>query len=206
MFGDQIMSGYTLANMYEMLSQLGEDKLKGILSSYFCPYNKDIEYFLKDKAIEFSRQRIAATHLVFASHMDKPVLIGYFTLANKFIFIPHKLLSKTMRRRIAKFGTRQENGYSLGTPLLAQFGKNYTNGYNNLITGDELLCLAIDKVKQIQSDIGGKFVYLECEDVAKLVEFYSSNGFVNFGRRDLDRDEKDRLKGTYLVQMLKYIS
>lgn len=202
------MSGYSLINLFDMLQELGEDKLKIILSSYLCPYNKDIEYFLKDRAIEFSRQRIAATHLVFASYMDKHVLIGYFTLANKFIFIPQRLFnkSKTLRKRIAKFGARQENGYSLSTPLLAQFGKNYTNNYNNLITGDELLLLAINKVKQIQADIGGKFVYLECEDVPKLVDFYSANGFINFGRRDLDRDEKDRLKGAYLIQMLKYIS
>lgn len=201
------MSGYSLVNLYDMLQELGEDKLKIILSLYTCPYNTDIEYFLHDKAIEFSKQRIAATHLVFTSYKDKPVLIGYFTLANKFIFIPQRLFNKsqTLRKRIAKFGTRQESGYSLGTPLLAQFGKNYTNGYNSLITGDELLYLAIDKVKQIQSDIGGKFVYLECEDVEKLVEFYSSNGFINFGRRLLDPDEKGRLNGTYLVQMLKYI-
>jgi hypothetical protein len=188
-----------------MLQELGEDKLKSILSSYLCPYNKDIEYFLNDKAIEFSKQRIAATHLVFTSYKDKPVLIGYFTLANKFIFIPKKHLSNTLKKRIAKFGTRQETGYSLGIPLLAQFGKNYTNGYNTLITGDELLSFAIDKIKQIQADIGGSFVYLECEEVPKLVEFYSSNGFVNFGKRDLDKDEKGRLKGTYLVQMLKYL-
>ena len=200
------LSGYNLINLSEMLQELGEDKLKIILSTYLCPHNQDIEYFLSDKAIEFSRQRIAATHLVFTSYKSKPVLIGYFTLASKHIFIPQKLLkSKTLRKRIAKFGTPQETGYSLGTPLIAQLGKNYTNNYNSLITGDELLLLALNKVKQIQSDIGGKFVYLECEDVEKLTEFYSSNGFINFGRRDLDQDEKGRIKGTYLIQMLRYI-
>ena len=200
------LSGYNLINLNDMLKELGEDKLKIILSTYLCPYNQDIEYFLSDKAIEFSRQRIAATHLVFTSYKTKPVLIGYFTLANKYIFIPQKFLkSKTLRKRIAKFGTPQETGYSLGTPLIAQLGKNYTNNYNTLITGDELLLLALNKVKQIQSDIGGKFVYLECEDVEKLTGFYSSNGFINFGRRDLDQDEKGRIKGTYLIQMLRYI-
>ena len=202
-----MMSGFSLINLNDMLQELGEDKLKIILSSYLCPYNQDIEYFLNDKAIEFSKQGIAATHLVFTSHKNKPVLIGYFTLANKFIFIPQKLFSKSkaLKKRIAKFGIRQETGYSLGTPLIAQLGKNYTNNYNTLITGDELLYLAINKVKQIQSDIGGRFVYLECEDIEKLVDFYSSNGFLNFGQRDLDPDEKGRIKGTYLIQMLKYI-
>ena len=199
------MSGYSLINISDMLQELGEDKLKNILSTYMCPHNEDLEYFLRDKAIEFSKQGIAATHLVFTSYKDKPVLIGYFSLANKFIFIPKKLLSQTLKKRVSKFGTREENGYSLGTPLIAQLGKNYTNDYNTLITGDELLAMAINKVKQIQSDLGGRIVYLECEDVPYLIEFYSSNGFLNFGKRNLDPDERNRLKGTYLVQMLKYL-
>ncbi len=57
----------------------------------------------------------------------------------------------------------------------------------------------------MQMIVGGKVVYLECEDVDRLTEFYSSNGFVAFGKRLLDRDETETLKGEYLVQMLKYI-
>lgn len=74
-----------------------------------------------------------------------------------------------------------------------------------LISGDELLKLACNKIKTIQSDIGGKITYLECEDKEKLKEFYGSNGFVNFGKRSLDPDEKDDLSGEYLIQMLKYL-
>lgn len=75
-----------------------------------------------------------------------------------------------------------------------------------MITGDELLKLACDKIKSIQDEIGGKVTYLECEDKPKLIEFYESNGFVNFGKRELDKDEKDDLSGQYLIQMLKYLS
>lgn len=188
-----------------MLNELGEEETKNILSSYLCPKNKDVEYFLHDKAIEFAKQGIAATHLVFTSYKNMPVLIGYFALANKHIFIPKRLLSKTYQKRVRKFGTLQGNGYIIATPLIAQLGKNYTNDYNKLITGDELLKMAIDKVKQIQIDIGGRFVYVECEDIENLINFYSSNGFINFGKRNLDADEKERIKGKYLIQMLKYI-
>ncbi|MCU5941466.1 N-acetyltransferase, partial [Clostridioides difficile] len=52
---------------------------------------------------------------------------------------------------------------------------------------------------------GGKIVYLECEDKPKLIEFYKDNGFVDFGKRSLDKDETDSLDGGYLVQMLKYL-
>lgn len=89
--------------------------------------------------------------------------------------------------------------------MIAQLGKNYDNGFGQLIKGDELLKLACDSVKEAQKIIGGKIVYLECEDVLKLTDFYESNGFVFFGKRQLDRDETERIHGKYLVQMLKYL-
>ena len=54
--------------------------------------------------------------------------------------------------------------------------------------------------------LGGKVVYVECEDVAYLKDFYMSNGFVIFGKRRLDKDEKTDISGQYLIQLLKYIS
>lgn len=68
-----------------------------------------------------------------------------------------------------------------------------------------LLKMATDKISTIQNDLGGKFVYLECEDKTCLINFYSDNGFVIFGHRDLDGDERDKQQGDYLIQMLKYL-
>ena len=97
------------------------------------------------------------------------------------------------------------DNYMISAPLIGQLGKNFTNEYNKLIPGDVLLKLATDKVRAIQAVLGGKFVYLECEDKAPLLDFYGSNGFVTFGKRDLDRDERDLQAGQYLVQLLKYL-
>ena len=52
----------------------------------------------------------------------------------------------------------------------------------------------------------GRYVFLECEDNKKLVDFYSSNGFVCFGKRNLEKDERDKNKGQYLLQMLRDLS
>ena len=68
-----------------------------------------------------------------------------------------------------------------------------------------MLKLACDKVKFVQGEIGGRIVYLECEDKEKLIQFYSDNGFVAFGIRRLDKDEVNIIDGSYLVQMLKYL-
>ncbi len=201
------MAGYIQINLKELLRYAGEDETKNILSSYLCPLNKDVDSFLKHKAVEFSKQGIAATFLVFASYKKDYVLVGYFTLATKIIAVYRTGLSKAMQKRIRKFA-QYDSGfkrYHLAASLIGQLGKNYQNNYNNLITGDELLKLACEKVKEIQVNIGGRFVYLECEDKGKLIDFYSDNGFVRFGNRALDRDEIGVMEGRYLVQMLKYL-
>lgn len=199
------MTGYIQVNLREMINKLGEDKVNNILSNFSCPLNKDVEMFLKHKSMEFSKQGIAITYLVFTSYKNEYLLSGYFTLATKFIIISRTSLSKTLQKRIGKF-TQYDNElkrYVLSAPLIGQLAKNYY--YDNMITGDELLKLACDKVKFIQGEIGGRIVYLECEDKEKLIQFYSNNGFVLFGRRKLERDEVDLLEGAYLVQMLKYL-
>ena len=199
------MKGYIQISLKEMLNEIGEDRVKSILSNFFCPLNKDVEYFLKAKAIEFAKQNIAPTHLIFSSFKGELVLIGYFTLTTKTFSIKSGVLSSSLRKRINKFATYNADlkAHLMPAPLIAQLGKNHT--YSHLITGDELLKMAIDKVAIAQSDIGGKIVYLECEDKEKLLSFYSKNGFVSFGKRELDRDEIDKMDGKYLIQMLKYV-
>lgn len=200
------MTGYIQVNIKDMLSELGEDRVKSILSTFYCPLNKDVEDFLKTKAIEFSKQDLTRTYIIMASYKDKYVMVGYYAICNKFFLIDSKVLSSNLRRRINKFAQyiKEINRYQIVAPLIAQIGKNYTNSYNKLITGDELLKMACDKIQEIQYDIGGKIAYLECEDNPKLVDFYKGNGFVKFAKRNLDKDEKDKMSGDYLVQMLRY--
>jgi len=201
------MAGYNIFNLSDMLSELGEDRVKSMLLEFSCPYNRDVEYFLHSKAIEFSKQSLTQTHLVYTSYKDEPVLIGYYALCNKDISVTNAALSNSLKKRIKKFGTYNQSLKKriISAPLIAQFGKNYSNDYNKLISGDELLSIACDSVREAQKIIGGKVVYLECEDYYKLTEFYSNNGFVYFGKRQLDRDETERIHGEYLVQMLKYL-
>ena len=135
-----------------------------------------------------------------------PTLAGYFTLANKYISVSPKSISETQRKRLRKFAMYdpRTKAYHLSAPLIAQLGKNYSNGYDSLLSGDEILSIACDKVKGVQDVLGGRYVYLECEDKPVLTEFYARNGFCEFDRRKLDRDETD-LEGDYLVQLLRYL-
>ncbi len=197
------MAGYKKVLLSDMITELGEDRTKEILSEFSCPLNKDVEDFLKNKSIEFAKQRIAATHLIFSDYKEKLVLVGYFALANKNFRIMKKCLSNNLSKKISKFGTYDSDtrSYNIPAPLIAQLGKNFNNSYNTLISGDELLKIACDCVAELQLFLSGKVIYIECEDKPRLLEFYESNGFVEFGKRKLDKDED--AFGDYLVQMLK---
>lgn len=201
------MTGFETAKLSDILDGIGEEALQAILAKYSCPINSDIEEFLKYKAIPFSRQGLAKTHLVFASYQQKPVLVGYFALAFKSFFIRRNAgLSSNLRRRIARFARviEETGSYEISAPLIAQLGKNYTDGYDSLISGDELLAIACEKVENIQSLMGGKIAYLECEDKPRLVAFYERNGFIQFDKRPLEKADRNTFKSDHLVQMLRY--
>ena len=204
------MSGYAKVNLLDISEVAGLEKVSEVISDFSCPRNSDVEDFLQDKAFVFSKQRIASTYLIFSSYKERPVLVGYFALTNKHFHIDTQKpggISKNLLKRISKFAVRDRelNKYIISAPLIGQLGKNYANGYDKLIAGDELLKIACDTVREALRIIGGKLVYLECEDVPSLVRFYEENGFYNFGRRALEGDEKSKLKGDSLVQMLRYL-
>ncbi|MEE1154750.1 MAG: N-acetyltransferase [Acutalibacteraceae bacterium] len=199
--------GFKVVSLNELVVNLEEERVNSILSSFSSPLNKDVEYFLKNKAILFDSQSISRSHLVFASYRNKPVLVGYFTLAYKNFSIPLKNIGSKLRQRVKKFASYEEDMkvYRISAPLIAQLGKNYSDGYNKLITGDELLEIAIQLVSEVQMNIGGKIVYIECEDKPKLVEFYERNGFKQFSKRQLDIGDKKMMEGNYLLQLLRYL-
>ncbi|MDO4268702.1 MAG: N-acetyltransferase [Eubacteriales bacterium] len=194
---------YIELNLLEMLDTYGEDKLQAILSCFICPQNTDVENFIQTKAIEFARQRVAMTYLVF-SDTPHPELVGYFTLANKFVSINGNVLSNTLQKRILKFSQYDEelDRYLVSMPLIAQLGKNFHPSLTASICGKDLLAMACRKIQEAQFIIGGKTVYIECASNPKLYDFYSASQFVQFGQRDRDTDEI--AESSVLVQMLKY--
>ena len=203
------MAGYSILSLSDIIDEKGEDFCREILSFFSCPPNPDVEKFLtKRSAIDFAKQSIAQTFLVYASYRGKNVLCGYFTIANKYIVVGSHSVSKTTARRLRKFAMPNisDDNLVIMAPLIAQLGKNYMNDYRKLITGDELLKMAIDKVSAAQRIIGGKVVYVECEDIDILKKFYEDNGFVIFGKRSLDKEERGEMNGSHMIQLLKYLN
>lgn len=200
--------GYKVINLKDIYNYLGQERTQNILNDYKCELNKDVEYFLKEKAIEFSKQDISRTYIVMSQYKEKDVLVGYFAITNKVTNIRKVKLSESKKKRLLKYAVYDASSkcYNIALPLIGQIGKNYTNNYNKLISGDILLKLACDKIKEAQKLLGGRFIFLECEDKPELKDFYESNGFVCFGKRNLEREERNKNVGEYLLQMLKDLS
>ena len=93
---------YIKINLEDIVEQYGEDRAKAILADFSCELNRDVDDFLKTKAIEFSKQSIAKTQLVYyIEDEDNPIeskrLVGYFSLSHKTINVFHKALRKNLQ-------------------------------------------------------------------------------------------------------------
>lgn len=142
------MNGFVKVALKKLIEEIGEDRAKEVLSDFSCPINKDIEEFIHQKAIEFEKQSISRTQLIYASYKKELVLVGYYTIATKTFNITSSSLTSNKRRKINKFATYNPElkSYLLPAPLIAQLGKNFKNNSNSLISGNELLKIACDDI------------------------------------------------------------
>ena len=67
-----MMLKYTLIKLNDMVDAFSENEsmVHNILSTFSCLNNKDVERFLKEKALIFDKQGLSKTHLVFTSYKD----------------------------------------------------------------------------------------------------------------------------------------
>lgn len=145
--------------------------------------SKDVEHFLHDKAVQFEKVDLSRTYLVMSTYRNEPYLAGYFAISNKSLVIPkqvYKKLSGTFQKKLMGMGHKTEvQNYECKGYLIGQLGKNYSVEARNAnqLSGEELLELAYEKILEAHEIVGGKVVYLECEHVEKLKNFYKRNGF-----------------------------
>ena len=190
---------YFVVNIMEYLcdTHMVED-LFGLCSLFECPLNKDVETFLKNSAVDFARKHQAVSYLVFSQ--KNGAFLGYFSLAIKTISVKAQNVSRTVQRKLSRMSTLDGEEYNIPAYLIAQLGKNFQQGLNDTITGNELLSLAMEQISFLQHRVGGVLCVLECENKEKLLNLYCvQNHFVEFGTRKTKSTEKS------LLQLLKTI-
>lgn len=183
-------------------NKAGEPMLDRVLSGFSCPNNPDVERFLKKSAVEFAKKNQSVTYLVFS--VESKELLGYFTLALKPLTVRGETVSNTTKKKLLRISELDEktDTYTMSAYLIAQLGKNYTNGRNKKITGKELVELAWSVIEDAQYMLGGMVTFLETENEEKLLSFYSDNRFSQFDTRQtaLDTDVPHEL-----VQLLRLL-
>ena len=85
------------------------------------------------------------TYLVFST--EDAELLGYFAITIKPITVNAQPFSNATKRKLARVSeiNEQNHTYNLAAYLIAQLGKNYQDGANKRITGEELLGLQFSK-------------------------------------------------------------
>ncbi len=120
---------------YIKMGKAGEDMLRQVFSSFKCEKNLDVESFLTEQSIDFTKKNQSVTYIV--------------------------------------------------------------------ISPDNLLSIALGKVKELQYMVGGMVVFLESENKDRLLDFYEKqNGFKRF---DTKVTKKYKENSHTLVQLLKVI-
>ena len=157
------MSKYKTVNLLDLLDVVGEETAKQILSDFSCPKNSEIETFIRRNALDFAKRKMSITYLVF----DEESSVSAIEISNEG-------LSSTARRKIQRYAQldSNNNSYMVSAFLIAQFGKN--DGVLAL-RGNELMELAFEVLENVQRQVGGGVVYLECEDKEPLLRFYESD-------------------------------
>jgi hypothetical protein len=109
--------------------------------------------------------------------------------------------AKNKIKRVSELDEETQS-YNMAAYLIAQLGKNYADNANEKITGVELLELAWQVVEQMQQLGGGMVTFLEANNEAKLLKFYTDNGFWRFDTRQTVSKDKEPHE---LVQLLRLL-
>ena len=149
-----------------------------VLSKFKSRGNTDIEIFLHNKAAFFEKSSISTTHLIFN---NDNLLLGYFTVSNKSLILSKERvdkLSNSRRKKLMQSGQILENGHIIvNSYLIGQLGKNYNLSSKKQIRGKDLLTSAFNVVLEAKELINAKYVWLECKNSEKLIDFYKKFGF-----------------------------
>lgn len=164
--------------------------------------NPDVERFLKQNSIEFTKKNQSVTYIVLSANDGG--LLGYFTIALKPLTIRGEMVSNTMKRKLLRISEldKKSNIYTMSAYLIAQLGKNYTDGKEKEITGVQLLELAWMVIEEMQYMGGGMVAFLEANNEEALLSFYKSNKFIQFDTRQIITSEQ---KPHELIQLLRLL-
>lgn len=160
-----------------------EDLLEHFLSSFSCTNDKDIEYFLHNRAIQFENLSKSRTYLICNedhlknNSLDNVVIYDYISVAIKILSIPRQT-SNRIRKELDGFSAKLHGEPIQDIPcyLIGQLSRNSAVP-KSILTGAELLGFAYSIISQSVEAVGGRYIMIECRNEPKLILFYERNLF-----------------------------
>ena len=169
-------------SLQSLLKQTKDTKKikENVLNTFNGRGKSEVSDFLHNKSIDYEQRSLSSTYLIYN---DRSQLVGYFTISNKGLIISkenYEKLLKKQQKKLSFNGRKLENGdYIVNSFLLGQLGKNFNKNIleEDKIKGVELLTIAYNLLIEIKNLINVKYLWIECEDNKKLLDFYSNFGF-----------------------------
>lgn len=158
-------------NLDELINEYDEEEIKSLLCCFSCDKNKDLENFLCNLAIKFSKRNVSKTYLII--NEDSPDILAYFSLAFTSIQSSEFELSNTL---VSKMDGFNKHAKEIKVHLIGQIGKNFAVE-NNPINLGLILQETFTIIKQIRAMAGGRFAILECNNHPSLIKLYEKQGF-----------------------------
>ena len=173
-----------------------EEKAQELISIFTCEKDRDIESFLKEKAILFEKLGKSRTYIIINEDEDEFNILAYFTLAMQVLKIPEDLLSGRKTKVLDGFSAKIRGAKITEFPtiLIGQVGKN--DLHRELISGLEVMEYCLEAIFKGQAVLGGRIVMLECKDIPYIINLYEKFGFQKL-ERDYDEGE--------FIQMIKIL-
>lgn len=188
----------TPVELRDLLKELNEPKLIDYLSDFKNSLDEDVNNYLIKFAINYEKQYIARTTLLFDENDN---LVGYFSLGTNVIFYDkniEKLTGYEKTKEAYEHMNLFENNYH---PIykLIMIGKNESAMFNNFLhyTFENFIW---KRLAEASKYVGINVIYLDCVK-GQLSDMYSKEGFEEFETISSEDSEDSMVR---MLQVLKF--
>lgn len=164
-----------IVQLSDILKCGDEAQFSKAICAFSCAKNKELESFIKEKAVKLEKQHHTRTYLIFEGH----TLQAFFALAVN--ILETSALSKTLIKKLSS--NHNANTQYIPCFIIGQLGKSD----NATIRGDKIIEVALSILLEIHDYLGTRFVLLDAVNEPKVIEFYERHKFI---RLPVSKDDK----------------
>jgi len=171
-------------SLQSIIELYGTEGTQSVLSKFVCEKNKEVQDFIRNKAIDHEQKRFAKTILIFDKDADNQI-VGFYSISIKSFVLNEKINTDKKKKY---FGTSQTNGIVIPSLLIGQLGRN--DSVETGFTGKELMDLIFRYISNVDNLVNSVICYVEHNGNANLRRFYETYGFEYFKRSYEENNKK----------------